>query len=85
MHVSPVVPFSYRPSAACLQVQVRGLPLCRQKGIVGPHETGTAKTGMAGQARKVNPRAIWLRTNQISATPGISDSTVIAITMPISV
>lgn len=37
------------------------------------------------QARITNPRAMWLRTNQIIPNPGISDTTVIAMTSPISV
>jgi hypothetical protein len=37
------------------------------------------------QARKVKPRAILLRTNQIIATPGKSDRHVMAMTMPKSV
>lgn len=36
-------------------------------------------------ARIVKPRAMWFRTNQIIPTPGISDTTVIAMTSPISV
>ena len=45
--------------------------------------SGDASNGP--QARKVNPRARWLRTSQIIATPGTSDRQVIAITIPISV
>ena len=34
------------------------------------------------QARRVKPRARWLRTSQIIATPGSSDRQVMAMTMP---
>ena len=37
------------------------------------------------QTRSAKPRAMWLRTNQIIATPGTSERHVIAMTMPMSV
>ena len=46
---------------------------------------GRALADSGRQARITNPRAIWWRTNQIIPSPGTSDTTVIAMTSPISV
>lgn len=78
----PGLPSIGASTVISLSSQTRSNPQLRTEAV---WQDLSGQARMSLQARIVKPRAMWRRTNQIIATPGTSETTVIAITRPMSV